>query len=286
MEEGSKVIKRALERGITFVDIAQAYRTYPHLRAALKETGIRPVIATKSAAAGYEDMAAAIQEALRELDISYIDIFHLHAPRGEVTLFEERKGALDCLKEYKRKGIIKSVGVAGHNPALMKLASTRDDINVIFPLINKEGKGIYKGSLEEMLDAIDSAAHAGKGIYLMKALAGGTMIKEYEAALDFARSIKGVSSVAVGMVDPYEADYNVAYFEGDQEFLRNNEIKEDIKYYQVVQVVCKGCGDCIETCHSSAISMNPDGKAEIDRDACISCGYCAAACPHFAIRIV
>jgi ferredoxin len=29
-----------------------------------------------------------------------------------------------------------------------------------------------------------------------------------------------------------------------------------------------------------------DGKAEVDAEACVLCGYCAAACPEFIIRVV
>lgn len=52
-EEGGLLIKEGILRGINFLDTAQSYRTYPHIRKALDSLKGRRddiVIATKSAA--------------------------------------------------------------------------------------------------------------------------------------------------------------------------------------------------------------------------------------------
>lgn len=69
-EEGGLLIKEGILRGINFLDTAQSHRTYPHIRKALDSLKGRRddiVIATKSAASSYEDMAA-VEEARQALD--------------------------------------------------------------------------------------------------------------------------------------------------------------------------------------------------------------------------
>lgn len=45
---------------------------------------------------------------------------------------------------------------------------------------------------------------------------------------------------------------------------------------------CNGCGRCGELCKVDAISM-VSGKAVIDSDLCINCGWCVRGCPHEAV---
>jgi ferredoxin len=52
--------------------------------------------------------------------------------------------------------------------------------------------------------------------------------------------------------------------------------------YQVDVSKCEGCGDCVEVCPSSAITL-ADKKAVINQDDCAECGSCEAECPNQAI---
>ena len=51
------------------------------------------------------------------------------------------------------------------------------------------------------------------------------------------------------------------------------------------QKKCIGCGTCVEMCPVNAISINENGKAEINQELCIKCGTCEAVCPVGAIEI-
>jgi uncharacterized Fe-S center protein len=48
---------------------------------------------------------------------------------------------------------------------------------------------------------------------------------------------------------------------------------------------CIGCGDCIEHCAQSAISLTDAEKAQIDQKKCVGCGECILICPNQAIQI-
>jgi len=47
---------------------------------------------------------------------------------------------------------------------------------------------------------------------------------------------------------------------------------------------CEGCGDCINHCPATAISLS-EAKAGIDGKRCIGCGECISICPNGAIQI-
>ncbi len=286
-ERGGELIREGVLRGINFLDTAQSYSTYPHIKNALDGLGDRKydvVIATKSAATTYSDMKAAVLEARESLGRDTIDIFHLHAARVDSKVFEERKGALECLIDCKAKGIIRAVGISTHSVEVVRAAKEVDDIDVIFPIINIEGLGILHGTREEMVEAIAQASSAGKGIYAMKALGGGNLLSNREHAFNYVRGLEGVSSVAVGMVNGDELEMNLRIFEG-------KEIPQDLSDRTmhakrlIVQSFCKGCGTCVDICPNMAMSL-VNGKAHNDPRKCILCGYCAPVCPEFAIRLV
>jgi aryl-alcohol dehydrogenase-like predicted oxidoreductase/NAD-dependent dihydropyrimidine dehydrogenase PreA subunit len=285
VEEAAEVLSYGLDLGINFIDTAQMYKTYDHIKLALAKRKDKPIIATKSTAAAYEDMEIAIKEALEGMGVEHLDIFHLHSAKAGTDLFEVRKGALECLKDYKKKGVIKTIGVSTHNVKLVEACADNDDIDVVFPLINKAGRGIINGTIEEMKNAISKCEQKGKGIYLMKALGGGTLIDDYEESMSYARNLSDNYSIAIGMISKEEVLYNVKYFNGEHDLDGIIKIR-NCKKVNVSQNVCTGCKTCVDKCHSGAISMGDDNKSFIDQSKCIQCGYCIAACPAFAIRMI
>lgn len=285
VEKGARLIRAALERGINFIDTAEVYKTYPHIRKALDGYNGEVIIATKSNAETYEKMEQSIKDALESLGRSCIDIFLLHAARVTPSVFEERAGALQCLNDYKAKGVIRAIGISTHAVGIVRRATEIEEINVIFPIINKLGMGIIGGSADNMVKAISEAYKAGKGLYAMKALAGGHLIDQLEESFNFVRNIKGISSIAVGMVDQEELELNLKIF-NDEEIppeLLTQKIKPNKRL--LILSFCKGCGTCVETCPNNALSLE-NGKAVVDHKLCILCGYCNPVCPEFAIRLI
>ena len=284
-EESAEILSYALDLGVNFIDTAQMYKTYEPIKIALRNRKNRPIIATKTHCLTYEDTKDAVEEALKGMGVDYIDIFHLHSARYSTDVFNIKKDVLKCLKEYKEKGIIKAIGISTHSVKVVEKAAYRDDIDVVFPLINKVGRGILEGTVDEMKDAINLCEREGKGIYLMKVLGGGTLIDDFKESVEFARNLSDNYSIAIVMVSKEEVLFNVKYFNGEQDLdgIINTKNKKEIK---VFEGVCVSCGSCIKACHSNAISVNDKEKAFIDQSKCIQCGYCIAACPSFAIRVV
>ena len=284
-EESARVIELALNKGINFVDTAQMYKTYEPIAIAMKNTGIRPVIASKSSKKSYHEMEAAVNEALQSLNVDYIDRFHLHAAREGANAFEVFADALRCLVDLKNKGKIKAIGISTHSVAVANIAAEHDLIDVVFPIINMNGMGLLDGTKEEMVQAIKKLHKSGKGVYLMKVLAGGSLINRYQEAMEYARGIKDYHCIALGMTSLAEVEYNVNYFEGKQTGELPSNTANDKKAL-VSKSMCKGCGKCMSACPNNAISFDVERKASIDKNVCLTCGYCTPVCPEFAIRIV
>ncbi|HDP37024.1 MAG TPA: 4Fe-4S dicluster domain-containing protein [Candidatus Atribacteria bacterium] len=285
VEEGAELIRASLERGINFIDTAEAYNTHPHIRKALEDYNGEVIIATKSSAETYKKMEQSIKDALESLGRSYIDIFLLHAARVTPSVFEERAGAFQCLKDYKAKGTIRAIGISTHAVGIVRRAAEIKEIDIIFPIINKLGMGILGGTADDMLKAISEAHKAGKGLYAMKALAGGHLIDQLEESFNFVRNIEGISSVAVGMVNQEELELNLKIFNNEEipQELLTQKTKPGKRLF--ILSFCKGCGTCVKTCPNNALSLE-NGKVVVDHSLCILCGYCNPVCPEFAIRLI
>lgn len=285
IEESAKAIELALKKGVNFIDTAQMYKTYEPIALAMKNTGIRPIIASKSNKKTYHEMEAAVNEALESLNIDCIDIFHLHAAREGANAFEVFADSLRCLVDMKNKNKIKAIGISTHSVAVAKLAAEHELIDVVFPIINIKGLGLLDGTKEEMVEAIKMIYKSGKGVYLMKVLAGGSLINNYHGSMEYVRNIESYHSIALGMTSLSEVEYNTNYFEGKE----NGKLPAetfDAKKALVFKALCKSCGKCMTACPNNAISFDNDKKATIDKGICLTCGYCTPACPEFAIRVV
>lgn len=284
-EEGGKLILRALEKGVTAVDTAAMYQTYPHIRYALERFSGTPALITKTHAPTAAEARAHVEAALSALGVERLAVVNLHGARLEDP-FTERAEVFAELVKLRDEGKIGAVGLSSHRWKVIDKAAGFQEIAFIHPLINKTGMGIIDGGATEMSAAIAKVAAAGKTVYAMKALAGGNLISEALASLEWVRALPGVHSVAVGMLNEDEVDANVAYFlRGEADPARWEALSARRRKLSIIRHFCVGCGKCVEACSSVALEL-VDGKAQVDETKCVLCGYCAPACPLFIIRIV
>ncbi len=282
-EYAGKIISFALDSGVNFIDTAELYENYPHIKCGIEKKR-DVIIASKSYAYEYDDMLQSIQTACKQLDREYIDIFALHEQTSRLTL-KGHGEALKCLVDAKQKGLIRAIGISTHFVDVVRAAAMMDEVDVIQPIINQKGFGIADGSCEDMLKAIDFAHYMGKGIYAMKALGGGYLSGSSKEAIDWVRKIKPISSVAVGMQSIDEVIVNCALFSDklpdEQKLFKIINQKRDI----IVEPYCTGCGNCEKRCKNGAVEVI-DSIAVIDKTKCLRCGYCSTVCEHFCIKVV
>lgn len=284
IEESAELIRYAMSRGMNFLDTAQYYETYPHIRAALSDGKYDPVIASKSLDLGEKEMEYAIEQARREMDRDVIDIFLLHEVRVHGD-FEDRAGAWETLQKAKADGKVKAIGVSTHHIDVAEQMIDVPECDIVFPLINKFGLGIRlgdgMGTPDRMAAAIEKLSLAGKGVFAMKAFGGGNLTTNYMECLDYVSGLPGVDSIMMGFGKKEEVDDAVNYAEGRLP----KDFQPDVghKKIHIDPGDCEGCGACIVRCPNHAIFRNDRGTAEVDHSICLTCGYCAPVCPVRAI---
>lgn len=281
-EEGARLLVYAYERGVRFLDTADLYETYPHIRLALRSAPDY-VISTKAYCYDRKTAQEALERAFRGTGRDYIDLFMLHEQESLYTL-RGHEEALNYLAEQREKGHIGAVGVSTHFIRCVRATVRFPQIQVVHPLINRTGIGIQDGSREEMEDAIRTIRTRGVGVFAMKPLGGGHLMSDNRAALEYAVHSPLLDAVAVGMQSFAEIDANAAAFSeapADELLLPLSQRKR----HMMVHDYCEGCGRCAERCRQKAIQI-VDGRAQIDDGKCVFCGYCARVCPQFCIKVV
>ncbi|HHT70594.1 MAG TPA: 4Fe-4S binding protein [Firmicutes bacterium] len=284
LAEGARVIRTALEEGIDFIETADSYRTYDYIRRALVGWTQPVVIASRSYDYTYDGMRDRVEKALQELNRDYIDLFMLHEQESRLTL-QGHAPALEYLAAAKETGKVRAIGVSTHVVEVVQACAEHPIIDVVQPIVNVAGLGIKGGTLQDMLAAMSALRQAQRGVYAMKPLGGGNLLKRFSQAWEFVLNLDCLDAIAVGMKTPAEVKANVRIIKGEQK-------PEDISVAMAVKEKhlhisdwCQGCGRCAQRCRQRALYLR-DGKMHVDHDRCLLCGYCAAVCPEFCIKVV
>lgn len=284
-KEGGNLLLHGFENGINFIDTAELYETYGHIKYALENwKREQVVIATKSYSYSKKTAEESLQKALLQMNTDYVDIFLLHEQESQHTIRGHYE-ALEYFIRMKEKGYIGAVGISTHTINAVKASLSMKEIEVLHPIVNKQGLGIQDGTIEEMLQALTDAHVLGKGIYGMKPLGGGNLLKDFQDCFNFVLNLPYLDSIAVGMQTTEEIDVNIGIFEGNQP---NPQLLEKIKKKErnlLIDFWCEGCGSCIKTCGHEALKILDD-KVTVDQNKCVLCGYCSKSCPHFCIKVV
>ncbi len=283
--KAKEIYSYAIKKGINFIDTAELYNNYNQIRAGIEDFNrLDLVIATKSYAYSKETLDYSVNKALNELNTKYLDIFLLHEQESIYTIkghFE----ALQRLKYYKKKGIIRAIGLSTHFVSGVEAAIQTDGIDIIHPIINYKGLGIVDGSREQMENKIFEFSKKGF-VYAMKALGGGNLLNDIRNSFEYILSLDYLDSIAIGMQDENEIDINYEIIVNKNleyiEKINKDKLKEKklhIAYW------CKNCNKCIKICHQDAL-IKGENKPKIVHDKCLKCGYCASACEDFCIKVI
>ncbi|TBX39978.1 aldo/keto reductase [Lactiplantibacillus paraplantarum] len=118
-DDGStyRAVKEALTLGYRHIDTAVAYFNEDEVGRAIKDSGIpREQIWVTSKLwlqdYGYEAASRAIERSLTKLGLTYIDLYLIHQPYGDVP------GAWRAMEAAQKAGKLRSIGVSNMTPTL------------------------------------------------------------------------------------------------------------------------------------------------------------------------
>lgn len=132
-EECEKCVYDAIAAGYRLIDTAQAYANEEGVAKAIAKSGIKReefFITTKIwiSNAGYEKAKASIDESLKKLNTSYVDLMLIHQPFGDYY------GTYRAMEEAYKEGKIKAIGVSNfYSDRLIDLIK----FNEVVPAVNQ-----------------------------------------------------------------------------------------------------------------------------------------------------
>ncbi len=122
-DKAAEAVKQAVSIGYRHIDTAQAYQNEAGVGEGIQSCGIgrEEIFVTSKVAAeakSYEAAAKSIDESLRKMGLSYIDMMIIHSPqpwaqwRGEERYFDENKEVWKALEDAYKAGKLKAIGVS------------------------------------------------------------------------------------------------------------------------------------------------------------------------------
>ncbi|MDM8007049.1 MAG: aldo/keto reductase [Phycisphaerae bacterium] len=197
-----RLLRHGFDQGVCWWDVADSYKTHPHVKAALKEMRRDQVtITSKTAAKDDRGIKADIERFRQEMGTDYIDIVLLHCMM-DGNWPEKLKGAMDALSEAKQKGHVRAVGCSCHTYDALEAAADSDWVDVDLARINPFAAVMdidKRDEVPQVLQILRRMHERGKAVYGMKILGAGTFKGNMiEQSLRFILQHRFVSAFVIG----------------------------------------------------------------------------------------
>lgn len=203
------LLRYAYDCGVTFWDTADQYGTHRHVRAALQHLPReRIVVTSKTVAKDPQTARADVERFLVEMGTEYIDVLLLHC-MTDPAWPEAMRPVMDELTALKSEGKIGALGVSCHDFQAFCRAATHPWVEVVLARINYRGDRMC-ASPAEVVPVLQQMHDAGKGVYGMKVVGGGSdLTQDVRKAFRFALGLPSLDAITVGMRSRAEIDENV-----------------------------------------------------------------------------
>ena len=214
-EDVRKVLSRALELGVNYLDVAPNYGnaetgfSEEKMGPTIKDIRDRVFLVTKTEEPTYEGTWTLLRQSMKRLQTDHFDLVHLHnfghEPRfPDIEFALSSKGALGALQEAKKKGIVRFIGASGHlHPSRFHDVLDTGEIDVVMSAVNFVVQHTY--DFESKLWA--RARRENIGLVAMKVLGGAGAGRvgfqlpqdQYENAIRYALSIPAIACAVIGI---------------------------------------------------------------------------------------
>ena len=284
-----KILRRAYEGGMTFVDTARAYSdSEEKMGLALCDVREKINIATKTMAKTPDEMKAQLETSLKNLKTDYIDIYQFHCA-DQCYKPGDGTGMYETIEDFKGQGLIKHIGITAHKIGIAEECVKSGLYETMqFPFS-------YLSSQRE-IELVNLCKQKNVGFIAMKGLAGG-LITNSKAAYTFMTQYDNVL--------PIWGIQRMSELEEWLSFMNNSPVYDDeMKHFisedkkQFGTDFCRGCGYCMPCPQEITINQCARMSQMIRRAPsanwlsefwqnefkkipnCTGCGACKKKCPY------
>ncbi len=288
-EEAARLLNRALDAGINYIDTARAYSdSEAKIGAGIGNRRNEFFIATKTHAKTGEALKKDLETSLRELKTDVIDVYQFHNP-GFVPVPGGEDGLYDAAVQARREGKIRFIGITQHS------------IERAFQAVNS---GLYDTmeypfnhlSTERDRELVRLCSEKNVGFVAMKALSGGLVT---DARLPFVFLREYANVVPIWGFQKMEELNQIIDMEQNPP-VRTDEIDRLIERdrRELSGAFCRSCGYCLPCPADIKIPqanrmmqllgravwqnyVTPEWQREMEKiENCVHCGACAKRCPY------
>jgi predicted aldo/keto reductase-like oxidoreductase len=210
-EKFTQLLGHAVERGITYIDVADQYGSHIYVREAIKALKVpreKLFIQTKTRALHPEVAKVDIDRFIEELGCGYLDTLLMHCmTRGSWPT--DMRPVMDVLSAAKDRGKVKAIGVSCHGMDPLRAAVDTDWVEVDLARINPVGvKARMDGPPEQVVPCLQAMHGKGKGILGMKILGEGTFktVEQRRESLKYVLGLGCVDAFVIGFESPQQID--------------------------------------------------------------------------------
>lgn len=135
-DEGDSAVKLAMSHGINMIDVAPSYgKAEIRLNPWVQKHRNKFFLAVKTLKRTKRGAWRQLNRSLQRLSTTYFDLYQFHAVSSmeELDQILGEDGAMEAFKEAKETGLIKHIGITGHNDltVLKKALELSDDFDTV-----------------------------------------------------------------------------------------------------------------------------------------------------------
>ncbi len=216
--EFTRLVHYAYDQGITYIDTAQAYKTFGWIGDAIKGLPREKLFIQSKVPGRPKDVLATIDNQRKTFDTDYVDSLLIHCMTQE-DWTDEWKYVMDAFNEAKEKKWIRAKGVSCHSlPALRNaVASQWTETHLV--RINPQGNHMDGQTGEWANDQLPERVapvmeqiklmHAkGHGVIGMKIIGNGDFKnpEAREKSIRYAMSCKEIDAIVIGFTNRKQID--------------------------------------------------------------------------------
>jgi 1-deoxyxylulose-5-phosphate synthase len=212
-----KMVRHAYDSGITYIDTAERYETFPWIGECIKGLPREKLFIQSKVPGQPQDILATIDRHRKNFNTDYIDSLLIHCMTKDGWT-DEWKRVMDGFNEAKEKKWIRAKGVSCHTLAALQNAVDSDWTEVHLVRVNPLGRymdGVKSAwgpdasvDVTPVVDQIKTMHAKGHGVIGMKIFGNGDFKNpdDREKSIRFAMSKPEIDAIVIGFTAPEQID--------------------------------------------------------------------------------